>query len=323
MANIRRKVCSIRLHEKSGRCGTIVQCYDGDTRYKFQYYSDPSASSFVDIELQDPVTDFCFGQDLVIFASPRYFRGRSVSPVYVTLEDGREGTLMRCLNVQNFPQSDALRVEMTCNDEKMLAFGHRNGEVSFLDLRQSRSVCSILQHIDKDSSSHLGSATDFTFLPNKQVLVKRSFGSCQLHDVRQTSSVASTSLIYNLTVPFGKSLSTRSATCNGLVVDPTNHQTLITPYIDDNYEACLGLWSLQSGIFVGNKSLGPNPEKEATFVELCQKTTASYGLKGSIFGSDEYTSSSFGVWLKCGRFSYNQSPKFSSLHHLSFPGSYD
>ena len=365
---------SIRIHENSGRCGTIVRSNDHHNQnhrrvpsslYKFQYYPLPSASSYVDVDLYEPVTDFCFGSDLALFACPRYYQNTALSPIFVSLEDGRgEAGTLRALNVQNFPQSDALRVEMTCRQhyEKYVAFGHRNGQVSLLDLRQSHTCCSILQHNNNNnnnssSPSPLGSVTDLKFLPNnKQLLVKRSFGSCQLHDLRRTTSSSSaprqqqqqpagmtyqvykketpSSMIYNLSVPNGQIIPTRSATCNGLAVDPTCHQTMMSPYINDSYEACIGLWSLGTGNFVGSKSLGgKNPEKETIFVELCQKTTPSFtedslrkqnGSDGCN-GCSSSSPSSFGVWLKCGRFSKSNhlsNGKYGSLHHLSFPGSH-
>ena len=134
---------SIRIHENSGRCGTIVRSnvhhhhHQNHRRvssslYKFQYYPLPSASSYVDVDLYEPVTDFCLGSDLALFACPRYYQSTALSPIFVSLEDGRgEVGTLRTLNVQNFPQSDALRVEMTCRQhyEKYVAFGHRSNKV--------------------------------------------------------------------------------------------------------------------------------------------------------------------------------------------------
>jgi hypothetical protein len=237
------------------------------------------------------------------------------------LEDGREGAL-RTLNVQNFPQSDALRVEMTCDKEnKYVAFGHRNGQVSLLDLRQSHTCSNILQHLE-DDSSHGGSATDLKFLSScRQLLVKRSFGSCQLHDLRMTTTTTTktktrNSVIYNLTVPKDDIHPTLSANSNGFAVDP-REQALLAPYINAQHEACLGMWSLGTGIMVGSKLLAPNPERNVIHTEVCQRTTPAFSRAGKM------DKSSFGVWLKCGPFSESKiNSKFGSLHHVTFPGSW-
>eukprot|EP00980_Cylindrotheca_fusiformis_P002881 scaffold674_cov126-Cylindrotheca_fusiformis.AAC.20 len=266
------------------------------------------------------------------FHSMRGYFGRSVlSPIFLTLEDGREG-LLRSLNVQNFPQSDALRVEMACEKEKYVAFGHRNGQVSLLDLRQPSMCSSIVQYMGESTSQSLpvlGSATDMKFVSNQhQLLVKRSFGSTQLHDLRQVSSSKNNSVVYNYTVP-SDILPTASATCNGLVVDPTCQQTLMTPYINTNHDACLGFWSMKSGTFVGNTVLAKNGgdagEKDTLFVEMCQTTTAAFVPKSFDKRTQQHESDPcrFGVWLKCGRFSKQSlgHGKAGSLQHLSFPGS--
>jgi hypothetical protein len=132
-----------------------------------------------------------------------------------------------------------------------------------------------------------------------------------------------------MVVPPGEISSTASATCNGLAVDPTVQQTLMAPYIDSNYNACLGIWSLGTGIFVGHKLLAANAQQGSIHVELCQKTTASFSHTKKKNQSPSAHSnerkndrSRFGVWLKCGRFSkVRPNTKAGSLYHLSFPGS--
>jgi hypothetical protein len=275
----------------------------------------PHLTSYVEADLYEPVNDFCFGNDLVLFARPRYFGGTALSPMFMPLEDGREGTL-RTLNVRNFPLSDALRVEMTCAHEKYVAFGHRNGQVSLIDLRESSTTCSIFQHLSSG-----GSATDLGFLKSAtQLLVKRSFGTCQLHDLRLTSSnKTSSSVVLNLSVPKDDILETLSAHCNGFAVDPVDEQTLVSPYINSQHDACLGVWSLGTGARVGSQVLARNPDRDVLYTEICQKTTPAF------VSTRKKKDSSFGVWLKCGRFSHSKSKinaKFGSLHHITLPGSW-
>ena len=127
------------MHQGSARCGTVVRSNSRDAPYSFQYYPLPHATSYVEAPLYEPVHDFCFGTDLVLFACPRFVGNATLTPLFLPLEG--DGAL-RQLNVRNFPQSDALRVEMTCasSQEKYVAFGHRNGQVSLLDLRQSHTT---------------------------------------------------------------------------------------------------------------------------------------------------------------------------------------
>jgi hypothetical protein len=246
-----------------------------------------------------------------------------LSPLFLPLNDPGSA-LLRSLNVQNFPQSDALRVEMSCSQqEKYLAFGHRNGQVSLLDLRQSQTCSSI---ISSGSAADFGSATDLAFLASQtQLLVKRAFGPCQLHDLRKLSSCPS-SLLRTLTIPehehngtsFHKML---SANCNGFCVDPqTQQQTLVSPFVNSLHQPCLGVWSLTTGDMVGTKVLYQNPKREVYFVELCSKTTPAFHQEGP--GRRRVVDpSSFGAWMKCGRFSEEKlNSKVGSMHHLTFPG---
>jgi hypothetical protein len=272
----------------------------------------------------------------------------TLTPLFLSF--GRGDGELRTLNVQNFPQSDALRVEMSCSsNEKYVAFGHRNGQVSLLDLRQSHTTTILEYHGDESSSSSsstLGSATDLGFLSQQnqqQLLVKRSFGSCQLHDLRMTSTMTtgssakrSSSVIHHLSVPSDEINPTLSANCNGFAVDPTCEQTLIAPYINaQHHEACLGVWSLGTGVMVGSRRIlakktnneQPHHQQQqhddnndVLYTEVCQRTTPAFFGTGKKMKKD---ASMFGVWLKCGRFSKSKSnSKFGSLHHVAFPGSW-
>ena len=333
-----KAVHAIRIHEKSNRCGTVVRWDNSrSTPYKFHYYSLQNlSSSYIEAGLYEPVNDFCFGSDLVVFACPRFSGGHTIQPMFMPLDiEGShgDGGNLRALNVRNFPSSDALCVEMTCeNNEKYVAFGHRNGQVSLIDLRQSSTVCSIFQHLSSSSKSPKtsnggGSATALRFVNSaKQLLVQRSFGTSQLHDLRMSSNgnnnESSSSLIFNLTTPQDDRITaheTLSAHCNGFVVDPVAEQTMISSYINSKQEACLGVWSLGTGIFLGSTVIASNPDQDIIHTEICQNTTPAYVAKGA-----KKKDGCFGFWLKCGRFCDSKSKvnaKFGSLHHVSMPGS--
>ena len=318
-----KPVHAIRMHEKTESLGTIMRNDQSTTSYKFQWYSLAHTANYMEIDLPHPVHDFCFGTDLAVFACPRFGRNSNLAPLFLPLNHNQQSVL-RSLNVQNFPQSDALRVEMSCQHEKYLAFGHRNGQVSLLDLRQSHTCSAI---ISPGSPTELGSATDLAFLASqRQLLVKRSFGPCQLHDLRKLSPCPS-SLIHTLALPdsyehapfsYHKLL---SANCNGFCVDPLTETTLVTPFINTHRQPCLGFWSLVSGDMVGSKILHDNPRHDVHFMELCPRTTPAFRGKE---GSRVVDHGSFGAWMKCGRISEEKvHSKFGSLHHLSIPGRYE
>ena len=332
-------VHAIRVHEGTSRCGTVVR--DPHLEYTFQLFPLPNATTHVEVQLPVPVHDFCFGKDLAIFACPRYHANNDISPIFMPLESMRGSRLLashnlRMLNVQNFPQSDTLRVEMTCDHDKYVAFGHRNGQVSLLDLRASQPVCSIYQYEQSSSSTTsttpLGSVSDMGFLSSsldsKQIIVRRSFGSCQVHDIRKASStsMSATTALHNLVVPSDDINPTLSANCNGFVVDPIGKQTLISPYINSNNDAHLGVWSLRTGRMVDSRllqssSTSSTVEQDILYVELCNKTTPSFAPSTSN-REKVASSSSFAAWLKCGAFTKDKitSSKVGSLTQLTFPG---
>ncbi len=319
---------AIRMHEKSATCGMIVK---NTATYSFRWYPLPHATSYVEAHLPRPATDFCFGSEIALFACPRYstLSSESLNPLFLPLVEGVDSryynTAFRTINVQNFPQSDALRVEMMCEQqEKLLGFGHRNGQVSVLDLRASGTVCSILQYeaSEKSKGKPLGCVSDLNFLSSgkdHRVLVKRSFGSCQLHDLRKTSSSASnnsrshtsTTVVYNMDVPRNEIHPTLTAHCNGFAIDPKSQQTMVSPYIArPTGDARLGVWSLSTGHMVGSRLLLANHDPEGTTLhaEVCSKTISNVG------------DSSSDVWLKCGAITTGKlRSRVGSLHKITIP----
>mmetsp|Transcript_27701 Transcript_27701/g.65045 ORF Transcript_27701/g.65045 Transcript_27701/m.65045 type:complete len:658 (+) Transcript_27701:93-2066(+) len=352
---------AIRMHESSRTCGMIIRPDQNSShrhmsQYSFRWYPLPHATSYVEASLPHAVTDFCFGNEIALFSCPQYSRLSSMGslkPLFLPLvEAGGMGpntyhnSPVRTIDVQNFPVSDALRIEMMCkHQEKLLGFGHRNGLVSILDLRAPQTLCSILQCENKTAGKHLGSATDLAFPSvgyghRHEVLVKRSFGSYQLHDLRKSTSVlsdgaadhTSTTVVHNMMVPPNEINATLSANCNGFFIDPNSRQTMMSPYIDNpSGDARLGVWSLDTGLFIGSRLLlenkhGSNAEDESLHVEVCSKISPLVvSNRQSVTGSDglssSSSSSSYGVWLKCGAFTTQRLPsKVGSLHQLSIPG---
>jgi hypothetical protein len=330
----------IRLHENTRRVGVIRQTSTVRSNEQFELYSlnGQIKRLLFSTSLSDvPVNDFCFGKDLVLFAGPRQYKGRKVRPLFLPLSpEGGNPYDARELDVQNFPESDVMRVDLTCKHDSIIGFGHRNGQVSLLDLRKSNSICSVLQceesSLSPSAGSTLGSATDLCFLSSsnsQKLLVRRSRGSCQLHDLRVASSnemrnpdlACSSTLLRNMKVPHDVINSSLTTRCNGFAVDPNGTQTLISPYISPNNNAHLGVWSLNTGMMVGSRVLKACSKTDDTmFVELCQKTTPSF-VRDSSNENVACSLSSFSIWAKCGAHSKREcGSKVGSLHQVSFPG---
>jgi hypothetical protein len=309
----REPVHVVRMHETSGRLGTVTHISGSSQPQKFHCQDMVDGRNIITEHLSEPVHDLCFGTDLVLFAPSKPSRG-SIAPLFLPLH--MNGTL-RSLQVDNFPQSDALRIEVAC-ESNFVAFGHRNGLVSLLDLRHSTSCIGTMQH-EEEGADLLGSASDLKFISPTQLLVKRSFGSSQLHDMRRIggSNKKNASLIHSMSVPSEEIQPTLSSRCNGLAVDPTSNQVLFTPYINSKHESALGIWSLHTGMFLGSKILLSNPTRDMIYTEVCQKTTPAWK------SGRHRDPSSFGVWLKSGRFSSTPiNSKYGSLHHITLPGSW-
>ena len=339
---------AIRMHEKSATCGMIVKnagTNHSPMPYSFRWYPLPHATSYVEAHLPRPATDFCFGTEIALFACPRYstLSSESLNPLFLPLVEGVDSrfynSAFRTINVRNFPQSDALRIEMMCEQqEKLLGFGHRNGQVSVLDLRASGTVCSILQYEASEGSKGSqpqGCVSDLKFLSagkDYRVLVKRSFGSCQLHDLRKVSSSwsstsssshTSTTVVHNMNVPPNEIHPTLTANCNGFAVDPNYQHTMVSPYISrPSGDARLGVWSLVTGHMVGSRLLLANHDREESILhaEVCSRTTTTTTIQPNNDDAGGDSSSSFGVWLKCGAITNGKlRSRVGSLHQITIP----
>lgn len=142
-----------------------------------------------------------------------------------------------------------------------------------------------------------------------------------------------------MTVPSDEINLALTTNCNGFAInanyDNTDEiTTMLSPYINSDSDACLGVWSLKTGHMVGSRVLQQNANCDDTlYVELCQRTTPSFSsnkwdgkcnTKMKNVNNNKMSlasSSSFGVWLKCGAFTKGKmKSKVGSMHHISFPG---
>jgi hypothetical protein len=338
-----RPVSAIRCHESSRRVGMIRFHIQEPGSSEFLLYSLPSTGTMLKtldlmISLESCPGDFCFGKDLVLFSSLRTnLYNEPVPPLFLPLGSG--GGILRKLHVRNFPASDALRIEMACDDsDRYIVFGHRNGQASLIDLRASNTVSSIFHCEESESSPRaatpLGSVLDMCFVSefdSKQLLVRRSHGSHQLHDLRMSTNnhrndlSSSPSMMWNMAPPMEEIDPALTRRCNGFALDPIGKQTLISPYINANKDAVLGVWSLKTGLMVGSKLLKKSSGKDdVLYAEMCQRVTPSYATRGSRTKSISSSSTSWAAWLKCGAVTSDKTNlNVGSLHQVSFPGHWE
>ena len=147
----------------------------------------------------------------------------------------------------NFPRSDVLCVEFDQGSNGRTAmFGHRNGAVSIVDRR-----CTLAKQLTNENANE-GSVSSIlcpTLSNGRTVLVKKSFGSCFLYDVRK---MGKHSQVHSMVGPDLHSSTTLSACCSGVALDPTE-SVVISPYLSMNNTVSLGLWSLRTGLCMATK----------------------------------------------------------------------
>lgn len=218
------------------------------------------------------------------------------------------------------PTSDILTVE-NLDHASSLLLGHRNGQVSLQDLRStSAASCSQLPS-NKNDANGFGSVVALHPL-NKhrpyQVLARSggvNDGHCRLFDVRMfaSSSTSATtnrsSVVHELRIP--NQQHGKKHISKGVATDPS--QTVaIAPFVDDTTNtAQIGVWSLDSGVFVGSKPVGGtiatatinNNSAAIDCLELCPKITRRWTMESSDdsdYDSPVPVAGSFSLWLNCG-----------------------
>ena len=250
---------------------------------------------------------YCIDQNKIAFIhGPESESGLS----YLDISAGRE------LMFPKHRKSEALSLEYL--GDQVLC-GYRNGSVSLNDERGNSRLSSTVM-------SSFGSATSMHPLQDgNSVVVKSSFGSCKVLDVRKfqnnTDAVFSErATVMDLTVPLSQVHKTKSTRCTGVALDPTE-TIVVSPFAGEN-SLSFALWCLKTGKFLRSIDLGTTSNNSVPpFCELSSRTTSGFAIRnkdGSTTLPLITKESDFGIWFKSTP-NPLAPPYCGSIHHLSFP----
>ena len=228
---------------------------------------------------------------------------------YIDITTGRELQFPKC------NRSEALSVQYL--DDQVLC-GYRNGSVSLYDERGTSQVSTA-------AMSSLGSATSIHPLQDgNSVVVKYSFGSCRVLDVRKFNTNAGSSdkaTVMDLAIPNSLVHKTNSTRCTGVALDPT--ETIVTSPFAGQNNVSFALWCLKTGKFLRSIDLGwaGNNTRLPPFCELSSKTTSGFAIRPGWDSTMPLITkeSDFGVWFKSKPMNPSTPPDCGGIHHLSFP----
>lgn len=232
-------------------------------------------------------------------------------------------------------RSDILCVETDCSGSRphISLCGHRNGQITLQDIRTSScigAVNSIQATGRQNFKSVVAMKLLFVQRPD-QLLARSSNGLCRLFDLRRLggpmvpdthTSSSSSSLVHELSPPFEQfdAFPSVGGVVKGLATDPLQ-TTAIVPFVDKDHEACLGLWSLDSGDFIGDKQVNRLPGMTSMrmqggdCLDLCSTLTRAWSFRNGLTEDDaELVPGSYGLWFNWGS---------RGIHHVKFNGRID
>ena len=220
--------------------------------------------------------------------------------------------------------SEPLCLQFQSNKDNVL-LGHRDGNVSMLDFRSSRGVL-FAQPSQSGAVSSFGSATSVRPLKRDDnlLVVKGSFGTCRLLDIRRLSSNIESSRHRQSTV-LDLSLSrhfvhnTKSTRCTGLALDPVE-SIAVAPFACQNGDIQLAIWDICStGRLIRTLNLNKRVEKLCTdtaFCELSDVVTTGFGLVCDEESEIPFIScNAWGMWFKTNALAESGG---GSIHHIKF-----
>lgn len=263
----------------------------------------------------------------------------SLGPSFFDIETF-ESTMYRS---RPWVNSEIMCIQYLKENNNTVLCGHRDGSLSVLDKRSGDMFNTGKM---ENSGRLLGSITNILPLRNDLVLVKGSFGSSRLLDVRclknrrmGDASNNDQALLAELTAPgevVHEMLSTR---CVGCAVDPTERMT-IAPFVSKQNELIFGLWCNITGRYIRGiemdcenliKDIVPYTDMgtgtaitaaRSVFCELSATITPAFSMHTAHRDEEPRvmaTKGSWGLWFKTGSLSTPVSG--GGIHHITFPGS--
>lgn len=219
--------------------------------------------------------------------------------------------------------------------------GHRDGGITIHDYRTKKVTGAMLSCNSRKSEHEFGSVVAMQLLFDQrpeQLLVRGSNGTyCRLFDIRCLGSLPSASpftkntraCAFEFCLPSTVLQEHTLSMTKGFATNPLR-STVMIPYFDSsNQNPSFGLWSLDSGEFIGNKPvkcwnskqtdimepLSATTIKPLECLELCSKLTRAYAWSApSGEKPDEDTEKRvrtipgcFGLWLDWG---------LNGVHHV-------
>jgi len=224
--------------------------------------------------------------------------------------------------IGKYPKSDALCLEHL--DENTVLFGHRNGAISLLDVRNGA--------VHKVSSADQNGGSTKSLLPlacGNIFIAKKLFGDCHVFDLRKTEARRnddSLRMIWNLVTPVGIADRMLSSCCTGIAVDPSE-KVVISPFSDHNRLGHVGFWSLTSGRLIGSKAINTLASAQSgsrTNLPHCElRSTVTPSWKIDTSQRKHCVTScknSWSLWFKSWEVEPNAPHCMGSIHQLTFPG---
>ena len=217
-------------------------------------------------------------------------------------------------SIDNWTHSEPLCLQFRKNNNNQLLFGHRDGGISMIDTRTNGAVFATSSSTPDNS---FGSATAIQPLQAADlVVVKGSFGSCRVFDLRQQST------LFELSIPDDMVHQTKSVRCTGLAVDPTE-SVAIAPFAGPNGCISFGIWDINSGELLRTLNLGSSNAGTgiSAFCELSSVVTSGYEMlckKDSDTPEIFSEGGSCGLWFKTNVMSASSPPEVGGIHHIRF-----
>lgn len=221
------------------------------------------------------------------------------------------------------------------NGSKFAMFGHRNGGVSMIDTRSVQTQVMTSTNLNLKVDESFGSATSVQSLARDDnlVVVKGSFGSCRLFDLRKAAKIVRSkekrltdqSILHEFTLPDSSDVDKMKSTrCTGIALDSTEN-VVIMPYASKKNDVNFAMWDVTTARLI--RTLKVNSTTSSVdgppFCELSSTVTAGYEMRCNDSNDTPVTSiveGTRGLWFKTSRrvASDTAPAEGGSIHHIRF-----